>query len=137
MRSAFRSPLPLPVLSTIRPFCAQPGPHVPALGGHQPPWYTSSDGHPSPDEVGRAGSAQEPRMMLCNRPTGPFLAEPQSYGPTRHRWTGPDGRPQIPCGYDARDVDAMLCHLLATHAMTLDLARRTLAQRIVGGKPSN
>jgi hypothetical protein len=74
-------------------------------------------------------------MMLCDRLTGPFLVEPGTE--TRHRWTGPDGRPQIPCGYDARDVDAMLCHLLATHAMTLELARRTLAQRDVGGKPSN
>ena len=74
-------------------------------------------------------------MMLCDRPTGPFLAEPQPAGPTRYRWTGPDGRPQIPCGYDARDADAMLCHLLATHAMTLDLARRALAKRVVGGKP--
>jgi len=75
--------------------------------------------------------------MLCDRLTGHFLTEPQASGPSRYRWTGPDGRPQIPCGYDARDVDAMLCHLLATHAMTLDLARRTLAQRIVGRRPSN
>lgn len=75
--------------------------------------------------------------MLCDRPTGPFLAEPQSYGPTRHRWTGPDGQPKVACGYVAADQDAMLCHLLATHEMTLDKARRVLAQRIVGGKPSS
>jgi hypothetical protein len=31
----------------------------------------------------------------------------------------------------------MICHLLATHEMTLDKARRTVAQRIAGGKPSN
>ena len=76
-------------------------------------------------------------MMLCERPTGPFLAELQSYGPTRHRWTGPDGEPKVPCGSTARDAEAMICHLLATHEMTLDKARRTVAQRIAGGKPSN
>jgi hypothetical protein len=73
--------------------------------------------------------------MLCDRPTGPFLAALGTDG--RHRWTGPDGRPQVRCGYEARDADAMLCHLLATHELTLDKARRTVAQRIVGGKPSN
>jgi hypothetical protein len=74
-------------------------------------------------------------MMLCDRPTGPFLAEPQSYGTDRrHRWTGPDGQPQVRCGYEARDADAMICHLLATHELALDKARRTVAQRIVGGK---
>ena len=76
-------------------------------------------------------------MMLCDRPTGPFLAEPQLAGPTRYRWTGPDGRSQIPCGYEARDADAMLCHLLATHAMTLDLARRALAKRGRGREAPN
>ena len=72
-------------------------------------------------------------MMLCDRATGPFLAEIQSYGATRHRWTGPDGMPKVPCGYVARDVEAMICHLLTTHEMTLDKARLTVAQRIVSG----
>ena len=68
-------------------------------------------------------------MMLCDRPTGHFLVEIQSYGPNRHRWTGPDGEPKVPCGYVARDMDALLCHLLATHTMTLDKARRSVGQR--------
>jgi hypothetical protein len=72
-------------------------------------------------------------MMLCDRRTGPFRDEPQAYGPTRHLWTGPDGEPKVPCGYTARDADAMLCHLLVTHTMTLDQARRAVAQRIGGG----
>ena len=76
-------------------------------------------------------------MMLCNRPTGHFLVEPQPSGPIRYRWTGPDGEPKVLCGYVARDMDALLCHLLATHTMTLDKARRSVAQRIVGEKPSN
>ena len=46
--------------------------------------------------------------MFCDRPTGPFLAEPQPYSPTRHRWTGPDGRPQVRCGYEARDAEAAI-----------------------------
>jgi hypothetical protein len=71
--------------------------------------------------------------MFCERPTGPFLAEPQPYGPTRHRWTGPDGRPQVRCGYEARDAEAMICHLLATHEYALDRARRTVASWIGGG----
>ena len=66
-------------------------------------------------------------MMLCDRPTGPFVSEP---GPdSRPRWTGPDGEPKVTCGYAARDAQAMICHLLATHEMTLDKARRTVAQR--------
>ena len=28
----------------------------------------------------------------------------------------------------------MICHLLATHELTLDKARQTVAQQIVGGK---
>jgi len=73
--------------------------------------------------------------MLCDRPTGPFLVE---LGPdSRHRWTGPDGEPKVACGYTARDAEAMLCHLICTHEQSLDQARRTLAHRIVGGKPSN
>ena len=65
--------------------------------------------------------------MLCDRPTGPFLVDlcPDS----RHRWTGPDGRPPVKCGYEARDADAMICHLLATHELTLDKARRSVGQR--------
>jgi hypothetical protein len=63
---------------------------------------------------------------------GPFLVEP---GPdSRHRWTGPDGRPQVKCGYEARGPEAIICHLLATHELTLDKARQTVAQQIVGGK---
>lgn len=65
--------------------------------------------------------------MLCDRPTGPFLVELGR--DTRHRWTGPDGRPPVRCGYEARDSEAMLCHLMATHELTLDKARRTVAQR--------
>ena len=72
-------------------------------------------------------------MMLCDRPTGPFRDEPQAYGPTRHRWSGPDGEPKVPCGYTARDAEAMICHLLATHEYALDRARRTVASWIGGG----
>ena len=74
-------------------------------------------------------------MMLCDRSTGPFLVEVGL--DSRHRWTGPDGRPPVRCGYEARDAEAMICHLLATHELTLDKARRMVAPRIVGGKPSN
>ena len=74
-------------------------------------------------------------MMLCDRPTGAFLSESWSYGADRrHRWTGPDGEPKVACGYQARDADAMICHLLATHEMALDRARRTVASWIGGGK---
>ena len=69
--------------------------------------------------------------MMCDRLTGPYLAE-LSNGPTRFRWTGPDGKPQVACGYVAGDADAMLCHYLTTHEMTLDKARHTLAQLIMG-----
>jgi hypothetical protein len=68
-------------------------------------------------------------LFVCNRPTGPYLDEPQSSGPNRHRWTGPDGEPKVPCGYMARDMDALLCHLLTTHTMTLDKARRSVASK--------
>ena len=68
-------------------------------------------------------------LLVCNRPTGPFLDEPQPSGPIRHRWTGPDGAPKVLCRYVARDMDALLCHLLATHAMTLGEARRSVGPK--------
>jgi hypothetical protein len=70
-------------------------------------------------------------VLVCTRPTGPYLAEPQSSGPHRQHWTGPDGEPKVPCGYEAKDMDGLLCHLLATHEMTLEQARRS-----VGPKPN-
>lgn len=73
--------------------------------------------------------------MICRASTGSFLRNSQAAGSdSGFRWSGPDGEPRVTCAYEARDGDAMLCHLLATHAMTLDAARRQLAAWIIGGK---
>lgn len=68
-----------------------------------------------------------PPRMRCRLLTGAWMRSGE-----REVWSGPQGIPQIPCGYEG-GPHTLLCHLIATHGLELEHARTV----VVAWTPEN
>lgn len=64
--------------------------------------------------------------MICYRTTGGFVKMLGEV--SRLEWAGEFGTPRVTCNFRAVDEDGLLCHMMATHGLTLREARQELRE---------